>query len=306
MGQSRAAELEPMAASETCAAVAAPPATAADAPAGPKVPPGSTDGTGEKPRAKINIALSKKKKPKKSTAALALGGDRSSRFAEEYSTVAEEAEAISRRRREEGDVLVIPCKQGKDEEEKRKHPLMAGRLAMLNSKESTQTESAADNGASAEAEKKPTDAAEDEAIKQLIESAENKEGSGNNGSSGGKSNGKDGLVIAAPSQNNLTTKSRSEQAADPVNEDEQFKRELSHYADDVDPTSNVYASVAIGDFGSALLRGMGWKGGSGGGSNDEEQAAAPIRPGGATPRRSHNEVVGTFQGGGDTPPGPQA
>ncbi|EJK47629.1 hypothetical protein THAOC_33637, partial [Thalassiosira oceanica] len=182
--------LQTMAASETRddAAVDGE-ASAADGAGGRPDAPGSRTEGAEKPRAKINIALSRKKKPKRAvpnaSASLAMGGDRSSRFAEEYSTVAEEAEAISRRRREDGDVLVIPCRQGADEEEKRQHPLMAGRLAMLNA--------GRDNG-------RPADAAEeDEAMKSLIESAE-AEGDAD-GAGPEKSGGRDGLVIAAPAEN---------------------------------------------------------------------------------------------------------
>ncbi len=240
-------------------------------------------------RAKINISLKTKSKPpfhssnlrqnKKSSASTNLG--------EEYTTIAEEAEIISQRRKEEGLILVIPCKQSKNEEEeqRKKQPLLAGRLAILRRQqdEGGATVGGGDAIASrdgsddfvADRETAMTRVCEidDEVVMmQLIQSAERTQGAYDS-TSLTIPDGQVGLVIAAPSQNKLHAvhgNDNDDSKADDeikrsgmeLNDDDVFKRELSHHAADVDPTSTAYANVAIGDFGSALLRGMGWSGGS--------------------------------------------
>ncbi|EED89065.1 predicted protein [Thalassiosira pseudonana CCMP1335] len=260
-------------------------------------------------RAKINISLKQKKKSKpttsNSTNASNLTG-KSSLLAEEYSTIAEEARAISQRRHEEGTILVIPCEQKKNEG-KREAPLLAARLALLNrggvGGGTADAAAAADGGAQEDAIAMgavDTDATnthfatidddgdiDDEAVMQLIQSAKDKDGTTNdNGDRRGTQSKQPGFVIAAPSKNSLnlrgvaksnnhTTNSSSGRAggsqstaAPPPNDEEIFKQELAHHAADVDPTSNVYANVSIGDFGSALLRGMGWNGSASGNINN--------------------------------------
>ena len=259
------------------------------------------------PRAKINISLGGKKKKKTSNNKnnLLSSADGKSLLAEEYSTIAEEAEIISQKRKEEGTVLVIPCAQGANDEEKRKHPLLAGRLALLqkggdgaaiaaaNDDEKDEKQllnNADDNKDATKTDSATDDTLEDEVVKQLIsESKKDKDNADSTLASGR------GLVIAAPSQNKLITgtdqtKDKATSNTSIGNEDEQFQQELSHHANDVDPTSSVYANVAISDFGSALLRGMGWTGGdnnkSGGAGkkNEETIKARPHRLGlGATP-----------------------
>lgn len=259
------------------------------------------------PRAKINISLGGKKKKKTSNNKnnLLSSADGKSLLAEEYSTIAEEAEIISQKRKEEGAVLVIPCAQGANDEEKRKHPLLAGRMSLLqkgdgaaisaandDEKDVMQLQNNADDKKDATKTNSATnDALEDEVVKQLISESKKDKDNADSTTASGR-----GLVIAAPSQNKLITGSdqtkeqTTSNTANIVNEDEQFQQELSHHANDVDPTSSVYANVAISDFGSALLRGMGWTGGdnnkSGGGGkkNEETIKARPHRLGlGATP-----------------------
>ncbi len=235
---------------------------------------------------------------------------------EEYSTIAEEAEIISQKRKEEGTILVIPCAQGANEEEKRKHPLLASRLAMLQKGTDTATSANDDsddgkvqnindatttNGGDEQTKDATNNDLEDEVVKQLIQSAnqtqKDKEYDGDNTTPSGR-----GLVIAAPSKNNLIT----QQTNTTVNEDEQFKQELAHHASDVDPTSSVYANVAIGDFGSALLRGMGWKGGDNNnntnknsGNKNEEIKPRPHRLGlGAAPLPLPSTTTSTSSKGG--------
>ena len=286
------------------------------------------------PRAKINISLKKKSKPKKSSnnnnslqkQQLNTNGA-TSLLADEYSTIAEEAEIISQRRKEQGSVLVIPCKQSTNEEDKRKQPLLAGRLALLRKgegEEDGESTTAAvesnivdnksevggtNNGIPSNNEN--TDTVDDEAMKELIQSAEQRDNTKHdtNDKAAATSHGR-GLVIAAPSENKLTTRTTADTNSNTttsktihgrneiMNDEEVFKHELSHHAPDVDPTSNVYANISIGDFGSALLRGMGWTGGSssastnnnnkqlggGGGKDDEIVKPRPHRLGlGAKP-----------------------
>ena len=251
----------------------------------------------QQPRAKINISLGGKKKKKSTTnrstnnnTLLSSKDGKSSLLAEEYSTIAEEAEIISQKRKEEGTILVIPCAQGTNEEEKRKQPLLASRLALLHKGTADDAATSDDviNGHDDKAKDAPKDSAntnrdeqtknktdddlEDEVVKQLIQSAnqtqQDKEHNGDNTTSNGR-----GLVIAAPSKNNLIT-----QQTTVLNEDEQFHQELAHHASDVDPTSSVYANVAIGDFGSALLRGMGWKGGDNNDKGNKKEETIKARP----------------------------
>ena len=255
-------------------------------------------------RPKINISLKTKSasslRQNKKTPASTL-------LAEEYTTIAEEAEIISQRRKDEGSVLVIPCKQGKHEEEehRKKQPLLAGRLALLKRE---QGEGGATDGGGVESkagfdsnddfvaasETKGTDIDEiddDVVMRQLIQSAERTQGE-NDKTAPTTPGGQAGLVIAAPSKNKLNTARVSDNTDSKVDdetkrnrmalndEDEQFKWELSHHAADVDPTSNAYANVAISDFGSALLRGMGWSGGS---------ASVSATPGGRKPNKPGGE-----------------
>ena len=253
------------------------------------------------PRAKINISLKKKSKPsssnQKSTSTA------STLLADEYTTIAEEAEIISRRRQEEGTVLIIPCNQSKHEldGQHNKQPLLAGRLASLRMQQSEggtmhgavrdagnavdiTNESAEDTGTG---RNRLIDALDDESVmNQLIQSAE-QSNTDKEYSNTPTISRRRGLVISAPTQNNLTFARRHNDVVkveDDVmkqdemimmNDDELFKRELSHHAADVDPTSNVYANVAIHDFGSALLRGMGWTGGPESSKGDETQAIKP-------------------------------
>ena len=71
------------------------------------------------PRAKIAIALKKKSKPSSKKASLVSCLQRQdAALVEDYSTVAEEAELILKKRREEGTLLFIPCSQGKVAERK--------------------------------------------------------------------------------------------------------------------------------------------------------------------------------------------
>ncbi|KAL7498373.1 hypothetical protein ACHAWT_006332 [Skeletonema menzelii] len=275
------------------------------------------------PRAKINISLGGKKKKKSTTNNRSTNNSnlisskdgKSSLLAEEYSTIAEEAEIISQKRKEEGTILVIPCAQGANEEEKRKQPLLAGRLALLQKGTADDTAAAADNADDNDGNAKnikeyatntngdeqrkyshkPEDDLENEVVKQLIQAAnqtqQDKEHDGDNTTSNGR-----GLIIAAPSKNNLIT-----QQTTVLNEDEQFHQELAHHATDVDPTSSVYANVAIGDFGSALLRGMGWKGGDNndkGNKKEETIKARPHRLGlGAAPLPLPSTTSGSSKGG---------
>jgi len=259
------------------------------------------------PRAKINISLGGKKKKKTSNNNknnLLSSADGKSLLAEEYSTIAEEAEIISQKRKEEGTVLVIPCAQGANDEEKRKHPLLAGRLALLqkggdgaaiaaaddDEKDEKQLlNNADDNKDATKTDSATNDTLEDEVVKQLISESKKDKDNADSTTASGR-----GLVIAAPSQNKLITgtdqtKDKATSNTSIGNEDEQFQQELSHHANDVDPTSSVYANVAISDFGSALLRGMGWTGGDNksggtGKKNEETIKARPHRLGlGATP-----------------------
>lgn len=263
-------------------------ATAAAAPTNSSINETTTSAA---PRAKINISLKRKSRPTSSASSIRYDkkSSASTLLAEEYTTIAEEAEIISQRRKEEGSVLVIPCKQDKhkEEEQRKKQPLLAGRLALLRKQ---QDEGGATDGGGIEAKASCSsnddfvsvpeiagtsiDEIDDDAVmKQLIQSAGRTQG-GIDTTEPTTPGGKMGLVIAAPLQNKLNTARGNDNDDSKVDnetkrngialndEDEQFKRELSHHAADVDPTSNAYANVAISDFGSALLRGMGWSGGS--------------------------------------------
>jgi len=304
------------------------------------------------PRTKINITLYKKKKSKsaKSNEGKDNVSNKPLAIAEEYSTIAEEAEIISQRRKEEGTVLVIPCRQGKNfdggkdadggnnnHEMKRTRPLLARRLDLLrggpsndvdggsdfnadDGKEthqragSTETKETSKDNASKEIyatadpkENNEDTNGEDEAVQSLIQAAQQSQNNDNDthvsNTTGANSNQKANLVIDAPSQNkllarsdnnnnNIESKSNKSIQRDrnntinefpSVNEDEQFKQELSHHAPDVDPTSHIYASVSIRDFGSALLRGMGWNGTSsstttGGANSNGPMGGEEIKP----------------------------
>ncbi|KAL3804101.1 hypothetical protein ACHAWO_007160 [Cyclotella atomus] len=202
-------------------------------------------------RQTISISLSKKPKKKASSAKLQL-----STAEEEYSTIAEHAEALSKKRAEEGQVLVIPCQQTRDEGK----PLLAQR---------SHARDVSNEEATAVDAQKVDD---DEATRQLIESATHRQDDETKQSSG--------LTIAAPQQNTLNTKATKSSTA---TDDELFRRDLSHRAEDVDPNSSTYANISISDFGGALLRGMGWTGGDTK-KKEQEIRARPHRLGlGATP-----------------------
>ncbi len=263
-------------------------------------------------RAKINISLKKKPKSSSSNQKRTSTESTSTLLANEYTTIAEEAEIISRRRKEEGTVLIIPCNQSKNELDGHHtmQPLLAGRLASLRMQQSNDgTMHGAAMGGVGNAEQttsvgaedsctglnKDVDAHDDETvITQLIQSAEqsnaDKEHSDSRKTASTTSaSARGGLVILAPSQNKLNISRKHNDDEDMkdeddekmdrdgmmMNDDELFKRELSHHAADVEPTSNVYANVAIHDFGPALLRGMGWTGGPETSKKDETNAIKP-------------------------------
>lgn len=213
------------------------------------------------PRQTISISLSKKKKPKQQSTSAKL---QLTTAEEEYSTVAQHAEVVSKKRAQEGNVLVIPCKQSRDEGK----PLLAGRAAAASDETHHDVPS----------QSKPNneDQEEEEATRQLIESATNRDDFEVKKTAG--------LTIAAPQQNTLNTKTAAETKS-AATDDELFRRDLSVRADDVDPNSSTYANISIGDFGSALLRGMGWQGGvTKSKPKEEEIKARPHRLGlGATP-----------------------
>ena len=210
-------------------------------------------------RQTISISLAKKSKKSKSAASkLQLQSAE-----EEFSTIAEQAVILSKKRAEEGQILVIPCNQKRDEGQ----PLLAQRSVQYNS--------AQDVGV-ANTERNPIHEEDDEeATRLLIESATHRDDNINTKTSG--------LTIAAPQQNTLNTP-KAAIAKSSTTDDELFRRDLSSRAEDVDPTSNTYANISIGDFGGALLRGMGWKGGDTNKKEKDEMKARPHRLGlGATP-----------------------
>lgn len=269
-------------------------------------------------RAKINISLKKKTKTTSSASSLRQNAT-SNLLADEYTTIAEEAAIISQQRREEGSVLIIPCKQSKHEEEQKK-PLLAGRLALLRRQ---QDEGGASDGGGVETNTMRdeisatginVDEINDDAVMRrlIIQSAELPQGG--NGNESTTSRGQ--VVISAPSRNKLNfargnhddNLTANKDARLNGNDDENFKRELSHHAADVDPTSNTYANVAISDFGSALLRGMGWSASVNDGikpnkSGGEEETIKP-RPHrlglGATPLMPLPSRGGVSNGNGST------
>lgn len=208
-------------------------------------------------------------------------------------------------------MLVIPCHQNENEVDghQKKQPLLVGRLASLrrHQHDTGSTDKpvgdvgiVGDTTGAVDEDKgagMSMDTLDDETVmNQLIQSADQSNLNtlhdlGYSTIASNSTSGRGGLVISAPSQNKLSTARRNidnvvVKADDEIkqddmmmNDDELFKRELSHHAADVDPTSNVYANVAIHDFGSALLRGMGWTGGSEslnmGSKGDETQAVKP-------------------------------
>ena len=216
-------------------------------------------------------------------------------------------------------MLIIPCKQSKHEEEQKK-PLLAGRLALLRRQ---QDEGGASDGGGVETNTTRdeisatginVDEINDDAVMRrlIIQSAELPQGG--NGNESTTSRGQ--VVISAPSRNKLNFARGNHDNNLTANkdtrlngiDDENFKRELSHHAADVDPTSNTYANVAISDFGSALLRGMGWSASVNDGikpnkSGGEEETIKP-RPHrlglGATPLMPLPSRGGVSNGNGST------
>ena len=269
-------------------------------------------------RAKINISLKKKTKTTSSASSLRQNAT-SNLLADEYTTIAEEAAIISQQRREEGSVLIIPCKQSKHEEEQKK-PLLAGRLALLRRQ---QDEGGASDGGGVEtittrdeisATGINVDEINDDAVMRrlIIQSAELPQGG--NGNESTTSRGQ--VVISAPSRNKLkfargnhdnNLTAHKDTRLNGI-DDENFKRELSHHAADVHPTSNTYANVAISDFGSALLRGMGWSASvndgikpNNSGGEEETIEPRPYRLGlGATPLMPLPSRGGVSNGNGST------
>ena len=231
-------------------------------------------------RQTISISLSKKKKstgvkPTKSAKKVQLTAAE-----EEYSTIAQHAEVLSKKRAQEGNVLVIPCKQGRDTGK----PLLAGRAAAAAAASSNEQTNHNDVSSQSKPGRDEDQDEEDEATRQLIESATNRDEHQVQKTALG-------LTIAAPQHNTLNTKTAAD-AKSSVTDDELFRRDLSIRADDVDPNSTAYANISIGEFGSALLRGMGWQGEGGDNNNNnntksketEKIKARPHRLGlGATP-----------------------
>ncbi|KAL7522417.1 hypothetical protein ACHAWX_007099 [Stephanocyclus meneghinianus] len=236
-------------------------------------------------RPAISISLRKKKRTP-TTANNKLASLSESSLVEEYSTIAAHAESISQRRREDGELLIIPCKSNEGEE-----PLLAKRGALL--RRDAESAQGRDDPIDPTTEEERGIEDDLEATLQLIQSADHRHSHVHAK--------RDGLAaIAAPSKNEWQARyAPSAASANDVDDDELFRRDVSLRAEDIDPTSSTYAHVGIQEFGSALLRGMGWTGGSvDRGGEGQEVKARPHRLGlGATPLLPH-PVSGKGSGSG--------
>jgi G patch domain/KOW motif-containing protein len=89
-------------------------------------------------------------------------------------------------------------------------------------------------------------------------------------------------------QSSKNTFERSGKTKEPENDSEQLHRDLESRAEDVPVESEVYSQVPIGEFGAALLRGMGWKGSDDNNNNKSDDTMGMPRPHrlglGATPK----------------------
>ena len=127
--------------------------------------------------------------------------------------------------------------------------------------------------------KKPKNEEDEAAAQVLMESAERHfqqqqtSGEGTNFSA-------DGSLTISSAANTFEKKPEEDDAV-------KFKRDLEERAEDIPVDSNVYAEVPIGEFGAALLRGMGWTGQDNSSKKQESDDTMP-RPHrlglGATPK----------------------
>lgn len=100
-------------------------------------------------------------------------------------------------------------------------------------------------------------------------------GSGRGGGAGGgaRDDGEQGGVV-----NGILAQNRIPGLAEIDGENEKFKHDLGHRAEDVSVRSKAYVDVPVNEFGAALLRGMGWKGPEGGEGAGEEASMKDVEP----------------------------
>lgn len=91
-------------------------------------------------------------------------------------------------------------------------------------------------------------------------------GEGGGGGSGGGQGGGDGEQNIL---NGILAQNRIPGLAEIDGENEKFKHDLGHRAEDMSFRSKAYVDVPVNEFGAALLRGMGWAGPEGGAAAEE-------------------------------------
>jgi len=211
-----------------------------------------------------------------------------------YSTIAEAASVETKKREEQGIQLVIPL----NEERNKNEPLLQG-LKRIVEKDDDENKNEKDQNDDTTVEDKNNDqidttykendarflsderinndklhkVTDEDAEKELIAQSlqENKEGSTNNNATNFSSKGS--LIISQSNNNKNQQQKSSLQNKREIDDDTiKYQRDLKHRAKDVSVHSESYVFVPISEFGAAMLRGMGWKGGGGGGADQNTKS----------------------------------
>ena len=211
---------------------------------------------------KINFSLTKKKSSSKKRPLLVSAADFEE---EEKQSVAQAASLETKRRKEEGVSLVIPCSKHRNgsDEKSQNEPLLSSYQRIVTGKDSsTRTDQQQTHANEGKEKSSPSNGEHEElseAEKALMKSAaDHAEGIRENGDTNFSSRGN--LVIeqtAASSKRNINVNDKGA----PVDDDTlKYQRDLAHRAENLSVESDAYVQVPISEFGAAMLRGMGWTG----------------------------------------------
>lgn len=197
---------------------------------------------------KITFSLTKKKPASKKRPLLVTASD----FAEEEKqSVAEAASLETKRRKEEGVSLVIPCTHRNGADKKSNEPLLSSYQRIVSGKDIDQRNEVKEGSSPSNGQEQLS-----EAEKALMKSAaDHAQGIRENGDTNFSSKGK--LVI----QQATTSSKRNLNKDTPIDDDTlKYERDLARRAENISVDSEAYVQVPISEFGAAMLRGMGWNG----------------------------------------------
>ncbi len=215
-----------------------------------------------KTKSKVNFSFAKKKK-KESKKAKEFQEGINDPNENEFSTIAEAAINETKRRKEEGVDLVIPLGE---KDKNGNEPILSGLKRIIHGEDGKGSNHDPAGAASIENNDKE---AEDALILMASENQDNKEYQTDSTNFSAK-RGPSTLVIKQKDEVNANTSN--------VDETIKYQRDMKQRAEDISVHSDAYINVPIGEFGAAMLRGMGWKNSGNDDKKDKKEQTFNPRP----------------------------